>query len=656
MQNKINSTRKSIQSGDEPLSNRSEKGTLKYSTRKINSKNESCSKIFAAIGNKEKNKTRSENIIKNASNLIGQTLKSKTAIEYKDVFDFNHLGKIIGMNKNARKITGADFKKIQESIIPDLTKTNSSVPREHARTNREIILELIHLASKKIDTLPPEDSKKTQYLKTTIEKSTNLWLSPDIGSAATQGLLSETAKAFRKDFPDLCEVIKNLAAEAAKPKSLMQMHDNTFGRKFESELVLELVKNPPDSVLNAAEKIAAYLTSDFLHRADPSFLSTKLDLLAAAISGDRRPWHSEVPELEAFVNNPSKENFIAMMENKRRTGFEVMKISYIAVRLSVVAAGPWMKYANENYQKAILPARSTTPSVLGNFDNRVPFVASKFITDAGLKNAFSKAGLRVPAFKNKLLSDLNANPTNKNALKIFSRIDTTYKKTSPELSKIAREICDFLKKQDPESLLELVSAELSDEDRIDLANKNISPTTVKTNNFGTFLPHQPVKQINPKWKSEKNIQAGIHVDTRAPTAFEKKVLLNEQNTVNGASGSTNVLAYLYKHMQKDSASNGESSLNIYDAFAGAMMFLTFDGGHSLPESIGTFMSIVNDDDKSSENSGVANNLANFTLDYRKIPSMFTSKDTSKATESAIRNAFSETLKLFSQVHEERRAG
>ena len=108
----------------------------------------------------------------------------------------------------------------------------------------------------------------------------------------------------------------------------------------------------------------------------------------------------------------------------------------------------------------------------------------------------------------------------------------------------------------------------------------------------------------------------------------------------------------------------EPPINIQDAFAGAMMFLTFDGGHSLPESFGTFNSILLNDPVLSGKSSTTEyekeyigpreeTLQKFNLKYHDIPKMFNSKDTAEATQEAIDSAFAETIKLFSEVHSQR---
>jgi hypothetical protein len=117
-------------------------------------------------------------------------------------------------------------------------------------------------------------------------------------------------------------------------------------------------------------------------------------------------------------------------------------------------------------------------------------------------------------------------------------------------------------------------------------------------------------------------------------------------------------------LQNSPENDKELPLNIQDAFAGTMMFLTFDGGHSLPESFATFNSILLNDPVLRGKSLTTEyekeyikqreeTLENFNLEYRDIPNMFLSKDTAKAAQKAIDAAFTETSKLFSEVHSQR---
>jgi hypothetical protein len=264
-----------------------------------------------------------------------------------------------------------------------------------------------------------------------------------------------------------------------------------------------------------------------------------------------------------------------------------------------------------------------------------------------------------------LLDLINSKPTSGNALDIFREIKNLIKDDFPDLNSAAEEIISSLEKEKPDSYLELTTERLTPEENANLFFNGINANLEKTDGFGTRLPHHLPNKGGENWGSGANIQASVNVNVNEPTKFEENTLNSEQNTVNGASGSTNIMTFLYRHMLQNSYENDEElPLNIQDAFVGTMMFLTFDGGHSLPESFGTFNSILLNDPVLSGTSLTTEyekeyikrrekTLQNFNLEYRDIPNMFLSNDTAKATQNAIDIAFEKTTKLFSEVHSQR---
>jgi RTX toxin RtxA len=519
----------------------------------------------------------------NSKEFIGYTLSPEKAEKYKRSFTFNHLGQIIKTQDSAARLSQTELKEIHSNFIQNLTTSNSTSPREAARTNRELVLELLNLIDaekNKNPGLDVEDKKKLTEIANTLKLH---WLGPEIGSTETEKLFQKISKDLSNGFPELSKKANILAMEAKEKKHFTQQHDNFFGRKFESEFVFHLIKNPTESILNAADKIGEHIQNQIFAIENPVTARAQLEKLSLALKSDPRPWHAEVPELQLFIENPSINNFKKMMENKKRSGYEVIKQSFIAVKFSLVTDVRWMSEANKNYSQVIKPARSTLPSPLGNFPQITP--------------------------------NQGSNPNNQ----------------EKEKTKVVGQL------------------------------KAIIPVT---SGFGTQLPHQLQNKGNANWKAEKNIQATVHVNIDAPTKFEENALLNEQNTVNGASGSTNIMTFLFKDILAQKKESAFAEFNIDDAFAGTMMFLTFDGGHSLPESFGTFTSIVMNDPLLKKNRSNSSNddnlfearmqtLGKFNLDYRDIPKVFQSSDTVSATKSAIEAAFEQVTNLFNTVHQQR---
>ena len=612
------------------------------------------------------NKKNNEIKFPKAEELIGKTIKPEVAIEYLDTFNFNHLGNIISTQKKSKKLKDDDLQKLNNAIITDLANTNAPGSRDAARTNREIVLDLICEIDQVSRNLNKKEATKIHVLKEISKDLKSLWLSSKIGSSSTEEKLKSIIKKLKDSkLPDLSNKTKELAIEASKAKYFTQKQDNAFGRKFESEFVYDLIKNPPESVLIAADEIGNYLKNYLLKIYDDSNISNALKNLAKSLESDPRPWHAETPEIKQFINDPSKLNFKKLMTNTNRTGYEVIKQTFVGVKLSLVINGPWMLYANYNYQQLIKKARSTMPSLLGNFTKRTPVISTDFQNIINTNPKLMKQANIELKPVTELLDLINSKPTSGNALDIFREIKNLIKDDFPDLNSAAEEIISSLEKEKPDSYLELTTERLTPEENANLFFNGINANLEKTDGFGTRLPHHLPNKGGENWGSGANIQASVNVNVNEPTKFEENTLNSEQNTVNGASGSTNIMTFLYRHMLQNSYENDEElPLNIQDAFVGTMMFLTFDGGHSLPESFGTFNSILLNDPVLSGTSLTTEyekeyikrrekTLQNFNLEYRDIPNMFLSNDTAKATQNAIDIAFEKTTKLFSEVHRQR---
>jgi RTX toxin RtxA len=129
--------------------------------------------------------------------------------------------------------------------------------------------------------------------------------------------------------------------------------------------------------------------------------------------------------------------------------------------------------------------------------------------------------------------------------------------------------------------------------------------------------------------------------------------------VNGPSGSTNIMTFLYLQMQKENP-----AFNLQDAFAGTMMFLTFDGGHSLPESVGTYRAITSDT-RSTLELGLPKSKRNEIMDQRRqvletsvlaygeLSQLFGHAETAQGVSDAVDRAWARTEQTFEQLHAER---
>jgi hypothetical protein len=171
------------------------------------------------------------------------------------------------------------------------------------------------------------------------------------------------------------------------------------------------------------------------------------------------------------------------------------------------------------------------------------------------------------------------------------------------------------------------------------------------------------------------------VNVTLPTAFEQNTLARNQNTVNGVSGTTNMLTFMLLYMQDTGAfvSSNDESLDIGDALMGNLTFLVMDGGHSIPEAMGTSTSIlantqyipsvdvtggltraeINEREKVRELALEKIRLERqqvlhaHVTDYAQLHEHVTSPSTRDLVKSAVADAVEKTRSTFDTVHEAR---
>ncbi|MGJ0509481.1 MAG: hypothetical protein ACR652_20635 [Methylocystis sp.] len=194
---------------------------------------------------------------------------------------------------------------------------------------------------------------------------------------------------------------------------------------------------------------------------------------------------------------------------------------------------------------------------------------------------------------------------------------------------------------------------------MDIDKKNPSP--IKTRDFGTFLPYQgrPDFPGRGTWPKRLALQTYLHIDVDKPTDFERSGLLANRYFATGASGTMILLINAYRHARREARKTNEI-LNIGDAFLGALIYLTFDGGHSFSESFGTlaaFVQYLNERSRSNPDASrlAAENLDAFVLNYRdlELADYEASTETQQAVHEALEEAFTRTLSGFREMRRER---
>ena len=607
------------------------------------------------------------------ANLLGKTIEPKTAGELLAQFSFDHTGKVLGAK---RKITTESLDKLERATLArGLGQTNSTGERSAPRTEREVLLDIAYTLNKaKAESGPALQAKIDQSLA--IVK--NQWFSFSAVSPGTPGvnptekLLKQIAADFSADLPEVGNHALTLAAEALKTKTVAQAYDNTFGRKFESEFVFSLTKNTPESVKQAASATNKWLL-DQVTKLPPTAQAGFIKNLADNLSHDPRPWHAETPDVAQFLAQPTIETLKELLKPDALSGFDVIKTSWIGVKAALsFPAGfqPAFKaLADDNYGKVVTAARSQVNTVSGGGLKLQSQAANVII---GELNVIFSARARLPNntvnaqvqqdYVRSLLDPISYSVrTPRELSKILFEFEKDLRsKNDPQIADVLLKHANFLAANpEPDREFAVIEAPTDDVDKRRAAQKGLEVKQFQTSGYGTSLPHQRVNVGGDNWGSGFAVPTKSTLNMDQIKDFDKNTLENEMNSVNGPSGSTNIMAFMYLQIKSENP-----SLNLEDAFAGTMMFLTLDGGHSLPESVGTFNSIRSDTRDTllnnlptAEAAQIASNrtgvLSNFRLDYGKLSDVFTNPETSGAVRASLEAAWDKTLGSFTSIHEER---
>jgi len=601
--------------------------------------------------------------------LLGQSISPKVASRFMDRLEFDHIGRLTGAKPGAN-LKAKEWAAL-EGAVQDrhLTQTNAAGPRDAARTEREILLDI----SGQIDRALGQASSA---LKPDLEAAQTLvkehWLNFHVaGNAPTPHLLNFVANKFVATAPELSAAARGLAQEAAKPKTATQAYDNTFGRQFESALVHELIKQPPAPVLQAAAQ-----TGDFLFRQikslPPQAQAETLKNLAYNLGHDPRPWHAETPDVARFLAKPDMDNLQAMLKPANLNGYDAVKMSWIGVKASISyppsTPAPWMAQANDNYASTVVAARSQREA-LGGTGTKTQTTASSFIQkDLEKLLAPRKADPNTRATsedQHKYIRQLmdqaafGANTPAKLSV-VLGQLRDHFQPIDPQVANFfAHYQTHYANQPQPHLAFETVHVALDVYDKQQMANQAAQFTPLQTSGYGTVLAHQPQLEGGDNWGKGMAVQGKTTLDMDKIKAFDANALSHEMNSVNGPSGSTNIMSFLYLQMQKE-----DPQFNLQDAFASTMMFLTFDGGHSLPESVGTFRSITSDTRPTqvggkpvAEHNQIMTQrrqvLENNVLAYGQLQQLFGSGETAHGVNAAVERAWERTRQTFDAVHTER---
>jgi hypothetical protein len=642
-------------------------------------------------------------------NLVGKTIEAKVASSFltqsqgdhalTSKINFDGTGRIIGVSEDA-VLGELELFKLESAIIQDLRATNASGVRTAARTESECVLEALGLLNK-AQLQHSGDSEagtivaQLQDLEAPLKA---LWLSGRMTQTAAQTALDALIERLRPLDAALADKVSSLSAEVAKPKVLTQRHDNTFGRVFETALAKHLADHPTPHMLQTAAAINKFLLRQALTPRANQTPESDIQSLAEALKKDARPWHAEVPEIQDFLNEPTEKTLRALLERPVTNGYQMMTTYWMAAKVSVEMAGPWMPAADENYSELIKPSRSSEATPLSA--TGITHVAKGAAAGSKILERIRTELLR-PGFENTVgmsASEVRALYSTlellDDDLHVASGSARSYGQTLPPSRDMILDVLSrgqkLLADKFPHTAQQLqdVHDDVLSGGTLEVGSEGAGTALLghgaqgpSSDRYGTGLLYQPKPEVPHHWRSETHIPSRTGVNVTLPTSFEQNTLARNQNTVNGVSGTTNMLTFMLLYMQDTGAfvSSNDESLDIGDALMGNLTFLVMDGGHSIPEAMGTSTSIlantqyipsvdvtggltraeINEREKVRELALEKIRLERqqvlhaHVTDYAQLHEHVTSPSTQDLVKRAVADAFEKTRSTFDTVHEAR---
>ena len=407
--------------------------------------------------------------------LLGQTIDPKVAENHMNTVEFDGIGRIVAFKKS---ISGEALGVLRGAVIKPLTQTNTQDERAKARPGNDCMVQFMHL----MRNTPGKTAREL------LGQAKLQWMSGNLSDDAVAKFMIAAGQQLQ-DAPALQSMAAALAHAVSQPKEATQRNDNMYGRKFESEFVHALIKNPPAGTLEATRKIGQALLADFDKEHAPGAPGTEATLRKLAASIDLRPWSAETPDVEKFMKDPTRDNLKAMLL-KVDHGFDILKMHSLINNVSGTFSDEiaWRENADARYHEVLQPARNTRP-----------FQA---MAERGVNSSGAHKGL---------------------------------------------------------------------EKKLGLA--------IETSAYGTGLASHPDYEKQNSFHSAKDSSYGrMNPDMGQLSKMEQQALHHGHAIVTGLSGNANLLTYLSRDIAKK-----DREFSTEQAALASMMFLVFDGGHSLNE-------------------------------------------------------------------------
>lgn len=432
----------------------------------------------------------------------------------------------------------------------------SDAPREAPRTPSEVLVHLQALLAKAL-----ESDAENATLKTLITNTRKMYMKHTMTVDETRKFLTDAAtectQAKLSNLAELCNTLLDSLPEKNADMPATRLHDNIYGRVFDTKFIADLVANPPAEVKSSMQvsgrAIADLMDNDNKDDVRPQTKFAGNKIKEYLSTKDPRFWLPKVPGLEKVRDAKSTDEAFTELKNFLRSdmtnGQDCVAMPYVLCKLSLylkaIGGAPWMFDANDNYEKVIM----------------------------------KQAGREAPM--------------------------------APEDQKLATDGAGITLRHQPAAVAE-----------------------------DWMVPSQRPATVNrPKIGGDDMAGRNKPTDDRTSDAIQQ-ALAHGAPYASGASGSTNIMLHLLKYLNDKG-----SAIDTKNYLLGTMMFLVYDGGHSMHEVLWTANQLNTKLGLNLDLGAVSTNPADFVADYEKFAALFTG-NTGTAVQAAMDSAWKDTGKYF----------
>ncbi|KAG0163827.1 hypothetical protein DFQ30_010894 [Apophysomyces sp. BC1015] len=479
------------------------------------------------------------------------------------------------------------------------------IKHDMPRLPTEIAVHWMAALEETVDSLPLNEQKTHGICQALLTNARRQWLNHDLKTADIQSALRDSATLLASvENPQsqrLAGLATSLDGELARYSGVSppttRLFDNVHGRVFESALIAYLVKHPPKEVVQSMQQLGAALSRSVNEAARYRHFAYGLTEIQKCLRHKNRFWTRHFAR-----HNPDYHAFMMLDLPQRPKDDTLPSVS--------VNENPNVKRGKE------LLCRMLAAPVKDGVD----CIARPYLTVI-LMNAFGVNGISFPGKRS-----ADSNYRNVIHRAAGRRSPDSSSKQTRLVSKWASPTLvagTTLAYQWPAALAPANSFATT---RPALRNRPIFPDSERSSQLPGIKDR--VKQIVKGWLTDKPKQS---VETTV-------ALQNGIPYVSGSSGSTNLILH---HISAINKNPQTTPIDVNHAMLGTMMFLNYDGGHSMHEVLWTvnqFKSINRSE--SARTNGTGPRPSQFKSDYAKYIDQFgNSSPTRNALEKATQYAF-----------------